>query len=234
MRRLSQIASNEPILVHEPVVGIINAWNVGMKRVACIGALLVLNSALCADGSTSPAAKHVYLEAIIANETSQDVNETGVSFFGTHACTAGIVGAAAYKALRYEWKVARQAFDDCRAGCRLRVLNPVAGGILLWHRRWAVIGVCGCGTTGIDGGVPSRAIRLLGSRDNEEVSDVPHFAFDCWAVVDVCCGHDTYSLHSPVARFILLPGRACGFCVTGCCDALARYRTIFQMKMRAR
>ncbi len=65
-----------------------------MKRLACIGALLVVNSVLWADWPTGQVTKHAYLEVIIANRTSQNVNETEV-YFGTNACTAGIVGAGA-------------------------------------------------------------------------------------------------------------------------------------------
>jgi len=63
-----------------------------MKRVAFILSILTVATLLAADWPDGPTKRHAYLEVVIANKTSKDVDETGV-YFGQHRCTAGIVGA---------------------------------------------------------------------------------------------------------------------------------------------
>src|SRR5688500_7768519 len=67
-----------------------------MKRVAFIFSILVAGALLAADWPAGPAKKHAYLEVVIANKSTQDVDETGV-YFGPHRCTAGIIGAGGFK-----------------------------------------------------------------------------------------------------------------------------------------
>jgi len=63
-----------------------------MKPIAALFSVLALGALLAADWPAGPAEKHAYLEVVIANKTSSDVDETGVNF-GERRCTAGIVGA---------------------------------------------------------------------------------------------------------------------------------------------
>ena len=63
-----------------------------MKRFAGMISVLTVGTLLAADWPKGAAKKHAYLEVVIANATSQDVDETGV-YFDKHRCTAGIVGA---------------------------------------------------------------------------------------------------------------------------------------------
>ena len=63
-----------------------------MKLVAFILSVLAVGTLLAADWPAGPARKHAYLEVVIANKNSQNVDETGV-YFDQHRCTAGIVGA---------------------------------------------------------------------------------------------------------------------------------------------
>ena len=67
-----------------------------LKRVVCICCWLALLSVLAAEWPDGPATRHAYLEVIVANKTSQNLNETTVSC-GKDECTFGIVGAGVPK-----------------------------------------------------------------------------------------------------------------------------------------
>lgn len=63
-----------------------------MKRLVFILSVLTVGTLLAADWPDVPAKKHAFLEVIIANSNSQNIDETGV-YIDKHPCTAGIVGA---------------------------------------------------------------------------------------------------------------------------------------------
>lgn len=63
-----------------------------MKPMPLILFLFTTCFAVAAEWPAGSATKHAYLEVIIANNTGQDVDETGV-YFGHDACTAGVVGS---------------------------------------------------------------------------------------------------------------------------------------------
>jgi hypothetical protein len=67
-----------------------------LKRVVCTCCWLALLSVLAAEWPDAPATRHAYLEVIVANKTSQNLNETAVCC-GKDECTFGIVGAGVPK-----------------------------------------------------------------------------------------------------------------------------------------